>query len=341
MAIEDVATAVALTAEELVADNELTPDVACRLWRAVAEMSGDPAIALRAARAVPFGAFDLLDYVASNTSTIGDSLDAIARYFCTLRAQIEVAVSHHHDATVVQLRSPATFDSDLRRYSSEFTFACIVDRLRRACSPSWAPQLIRWKHAAPTDRQPYEAFFACQMRFDAEANELVVSAETRDWHMPDADPRLRALLERSSTLECQPGRPETSWTHRARMAMASGLLSRQTRLEFVAKRLQISTRTLRRRLLAEGTSFQQELDIVRSEAATRLMVRSDVTVAEVAQALGFTDVSAFTRAFRRWTGETPAAWRRSQERIRASDTASNETRFRKGSPARQFVEGKI
>ena len=311
--LDEVASAIGLTVEEVISSDESAPQVAGELWRTVADMSGDPAIALHTAKIVPFGAFDHLDYVASNTPTIGDCLDAIAQYFCTLRSCKEVAVAHDRFASVVQLRCPSSFDTALYRYGTEFTFACIVDRLRTICTKSWNPELMRWKHAAPSYVSAYEEFFRCPMQFGAQTSELVVSAETRDWVIPNADARLRALMERSTRQLYGHSLPKMSWAHRVRSLLTSGLLTRDVKLATVAEQLHVSPRTLRRYLQGEGTSFQQELDVVRSEIATRLMLQGHVTVADASRALGFTDISAFTRAFRRWTGATPAAWRRAQQ----------------------------
>ena len=219
-------------------------------------------------------------------------------------------MSHGADASLVKLRYPRAFDEDLRRYSAEFTFACLVGRLRMYAGRPWRPALIRWEHANPGYDRDYAAAFGCPMVFGAGASALVVSGDTRRWTIPKADGRLRALLERSAR-HIEGALPaDDTWAARVRTDLIGGLPEREARLEVVARRLKTSSRTLRRHLAREGTSFQQELDRVREQTATALMLRTDATVAEITDALGFTDVSAFTRAFRRWTGATPVAWRR-------------------------------
>ena len=313
LSVDEVASATGITESELVGDTDLGEEVGTRLWRVVAEQSGEPAIALRAAEAVPFGAFDLLDYISGNTPTVADCLNAIAKYFRTLRAALEVTVSHDPNASVVRLHCPASFNADLRRYTSEFTFACIVGRLRSYVGRPWSPELLRWAHASPDYVREYEEFFGCPMLFEFAGGAFVVSAEARGWAIPDADVRLRALLERSADQLYRSWPVDDNWTTRVRKVLVDGLSEREARLEIVAKQLKTSARTLRRQLEREGTSFQQELDVVRAETATGLLLQRDTTVAEVADALGFTDVRAFTRAFRRWTGAAPAAWRRKQK----------------------------
>jgi AraC-like DNA-binding protein len=92
--------------------------------------------------------------------------------------------------------------------------------------------------------------------------------------------------------------------------LAAGLLRGEVTLEAVARALGVSTRSLQRRLAQAGTSFQAELDAVRRALAQRLLVEPGASVKAVAYSLGFSQVPAFTRAFRRWTGTAPHAFMR-------------------------------
>lgn len=82
----------------------------------------------------------------------------------------------------------------------------------------------------------------------------------------------------------------------------------------VARGLSVSVRTLQRRLEQEETTFECAVDDVRRERALKLLGSSEVAIAEVSWLLGYSEQSAFTRAFRRWTGVPPAAWRRRSPR---------------------------
>jgi AraC-like DNA-binding protein len=124
--------------------------------------------------------------------------------------------------------------------------------------------------------------------------------------------RLFAALEEhaSALLERMPD--EGGDASRARAAIADELPGREPSLASVARRLGTSPRTLQRRLDAEGTSFVAEVDHVRRMRAETFLRAPDVSIAEVSWLLGFAEQSAFTRAFRRWTGAAPTEWRRAR-----------------------------
>ena len=104
--------------------------------------------------------------------------------------------------------------------------------------------------------------------------------------------------------DCQ-GRTRAALRQVLRAGIARGVASGDD----VARRLHLSRRTLNRRLKAEGTTFQRVLDEVRFELARKLLADARLPITEVSECLGYTTASAFTRAFRRWSGRSPAGWR--------------------------------
>ena len=128
--------------------------------------------------------------------------------------------------------------------------------------------------------------------------------------MPGADAVLRGILERYLRADLDRLDPLRAFADRARAAIVRGLSEGNADLSHVAKALELSPRVLQKRLHEAGTSFQDLLDRVREEAARRYLVRPDITVAGTALLLGYSDVTAFHRAFKRWTGLTPGGFRR-------------------------------
>lgn len=310
--LAQLARACAISEHTLTSDAALDLPAATRLWVAVAERAHDPAVALHAAEAVPPGAFDLLDYIVVNTPTLKDGLDAVVRYFGTIRTHIELKVEHGPHESSLRLRWPTAFPSPLRRFSCEFTLACVVLRLRVACERTWNPRVLRVAHGDPSYPEEYQRIFGCPVQFGAGGDELVIDARTRMLSHPRADERLRAVLERGAAQLGPWLSPPTETSTRVRTALLQLLSHGSPRLEAVAKELGMSARTLHRRLADEDTSFQALLDALRSEMAAHLLRQPDVSLAEIADALGFAELSAFSRAFRRWYQMAPAKWRRAQ-----------------------------
>jgi AraC-like DNA-binding protein len=123
---------------------------------------------------------------------------------------------------------------------------------------------------------------------------------------PSADAALRRLLERYAAEQLAKIPTSARFSQRVRACILSMLPLGRLTADAVAARFSMSNRTLRRRLEEEATSYQEILDDVRAELARHYLTKEKRGIDEVAFLLGFSDPSAFTKAFRRWTGQTPA-----------------------------------
>ncbi|MBV1857044.1 MAG: AraC family transcriptional regulator [Nannocystaceae bacterium] len=178
-----------------------------------------------------------------------------------------------------------------------------------------APHRLRTSFPDPGYRDEYTRTLACPVDFDVGVDELLIETPSLSLPQPRADERLREVLRRGvSELEPQ-SRNEPSLAERLQQVLAEQLPTGQPRLPQAARSLAMSARSLHRALAHEGTSFKGELDVVRSQVATRLLLDPRISLAEIARALGFADTSALCRAFRRWHKMTPSAWRRRQPRV--------------------------
>lgn len=179
--------------------------------------------------------------------------------------------------------------------------------LRTLCGRTWRPVKICFSHGPPRDLSPYRRCFGVPLEFDAPRSEILFAA---DW------------LDRSPPLAGQPLPPEVT-------NLVFGALDEQ---EFLADRVQrvvqglaltgtvtsarvcslvgLPGHTLRRRLRAEGFSLRRMINTQRLELARQLLAETHMPLQGIAQALGYADASAFTRAFRGWTGKAPSRWRR-------------------------------
>jgi hypothetical protein len=161
--------------------------------------------------------------------------------------------------------------------------------LRTLCAADWMPSEVCFAHREPADVGPYRRFFQCPLSFDTARNALVFPASWLERRMLTNDPALRKLLQKQvDALEAEQG---ADLPAQVRSVLRTALL------------------TLARQLQARGTRFQVLVDEVRFEIARQLLAQSNMDVREVAATLDYADGSAFTRAFRRWSGTTPAEWR--------------------------------
>jgi len=162
-------------------------------------------------------------------------------------------------------------------------------------------------NAVPVAR--YVAYFGCEVQFGADANELVFDSSQMRQDLP-GDPNLRSVLEvhaREQLARIPEGEP---LVHEVRRHLLEQLERGTVDPGLLARRVRMSERTLRRRLQAAGTRYQDLLDELRAQLARQYVQKPDADVNQVAIRLGFADPSTFYRAFKRWTGLTPAQFQR-------------------------------
>jgi AraC-like DNA-binding protein len=199
----------------------------------------------------------------------------------------------------------------LPRHVAEFIVAAWLVVARQATGRHLVPIEASFRHAAPGDLTEHRRFFGARVRFGGAANGLVLPRRLLDLPLVAAEPGLTAVLERHMRTLAERMPTVESLSARVRQIVA-GALPEALGEEAVARRLRISRRTLQRQLAVEGTSFRAVFDALRRDLATRYLHEREIGVAEVAFLLGFSEASAFHRAFRRWCGTTPASFRGSR-----------------------------
>lgn len=185
--------------------------------------------------------------------------------------------------------------------------ATMLNAMHALCGPDWRPIEARFAHRRPKDIRPYRHFFRVPVLFDAEQYALVFAADTLDRPLAGDDPDLRRLLqEQIDALEARYGE---DFPEQVRSVLRTAMPAAHGKADQVAALFSMHRRTLCRRLTACGTSFQELVDEIRYEIARQFLETSDADVSRIAAMLDYADASAFTRAFRRWSGTTPARWR--------------------------------
>ena len=153
-----------------------------------------------------------------------------------------------------------------------------------------------------------------RVRFAMGANQLRFPAKHLDLRLGTADPGSAKLVTQQLERELAVLGYSSNFPERVRAALTAGHAG-YPGLDAVAEKLCVSSRTLKRRLQEHGTSFQQLLDEARRRDSTRLLSDSTLTIEQVAQQVGYSDPANFTRAFRKWTGLTPSAYRTKPQRV--------------------------
>jgi AraC-like DNA-binding protein len=203
-------------------------------------------------------------------------------------------VVYHHDTPGIGLV-----------YDTALAIGCRL--LRMLCGPSWKPARVSLAHGVPKDVASYRRHFRAPVRFDAPHSELVFASRWLDRPLAGADQSRRVAAERVA-LAAERG-DDGRLVERVRRAVQGMVMTGEASSRQVSALLGIHERVLRRRLQADATSIHQLVGEARFECARQLLGETHLTLAEIASALGYSDATAFSRAFRGWADTTPSAWR--------------------------------
>lgn len=191
------------------------------------------------------------------------------------------------------------------RMVEETGYSVLLQFARSLVREPIKPLQVRFAHPQPDDVGPYEAFFGCPVLFDQLEPGVRCSLDVLIMPLRSPDRPLISLLERhaDSLLEKLPQQEEI--VEQLRKGISHALREGEPDIEKISARLSCSSRTLQRRLLAAGTSFRAELNLVRHELAVAYLRDPRLQIVEIALLLGYSEHSAFTRAFKEWTGKAP------------------------------------
>lgn len=266
----------------------------------------DADLGLHAAEAVEHGDFDVVEYAARSGDCVGDALDVVNRYIGLLREGANFHLVRDGATCRWNFEMAARFP----RAINDWTVAVYVVMSQRLTGVDWRPLEVHVTHSEPHDTSEYWRVIGSPVKFNQPQNALVFEPSWLDAPVVEADDRLHKLMRRYAGDLLQ-RRPRTqSFIERVHAAIAELLRRGNPCTARVARALHLSERTLRRRLQEEGTNYKSVLEDVRCQLAVNyLQHQSDLGIAEIAFMLGFSHTPAFSRAFKRWTGSSPAEYR--------------------------------
>ena len=280
-------------------------------WNAVAAVSGDPLIGLRLGADARLPSYDPVGLAALSSSTFHDAIVRAGRYK-QLTCPEEIRLSRRGRECRVQFRWLLTRDR-VPSLLQDLCFAWIVVLGRTGTGHSIAP--LRVEFSRPSNqRKAYETHFNCAVRFDAPADSLLFDAADLERPFRTSNGDLLAMIAPQLEAELADREEDTSAAERVKAMVKRMLAGRRPDLTAVSREMGTSTRTLQRRLSAEGITYQQILEDARRELAHHYLLNSTLDLSETAYLLGYEDASSFFRAFHQWEGSPPGQWREGQLR---------------------------
>ncbi len=288
------------------ADNLLPASWLGRLLDACKVACGCPCLALLVGTRGGLSSFGMVGLLMQHSPSVADALHCLVRHGHLYHPEIVPTLQVTDGAAVLRCRIlPA--DTAGSEEAAECALAAAFRMMQALCGPDWCPSEVLLARGVEGRAADFRRVFEAPVRAHEEAGALVFPACWLDYPVVGADLGFRSLLEhRVADLEDMSDEPLAAQVRRSLRPL---LLGEGCSAARAADLFAMHSRTMSRRLKAEGLSFQRLVDEVRYEIACHLLRNTSIHLAQAAVALGYSEASAFTRAFHRWSGTTPKAWR--------------------------------
>ena len=285
----------------------VTTEQGFALWRALAELSKDPAIGLKLPHLIPKEQQHPISIAAQHARTFRDALQRLARYKI-LTCGEEMRLTERREECIVE------FTQFLSREFAppllvDAVFASTLEIGQRGTGQPLHPLRVELRRTS-AHREIYEAHYGCRVKFKAPRNAIVFRTADLDRPFISYNAELLAMLGGQLERELAERKVwQTTVAARVKWILMRLLGGQSADLGEVAKDLGMSNRTLQRRITSEGTSFRRLVRDARYELAKHYLLDPSLDLAETAYLLGYEDPNSFFRAFREWVGTTPSEWR--------------------------------
>jgi AraC-like DNA-binding protein len=289
----------------------VTTQIAC--LNLLAEALGDKLLGFHVAQDMDLRRTGFLYYVVASSETLGTGLLGLARCSSMLNEGIKLETECGDTLRIDFEYAGVSRQSD--RHQIEAWTTAIVRCCRELSGRDLQPIAVQIIHRRIPDSAKLDSYFGRTVEFGAATDEVSFAGEAARLPIINADRYLNKLVtgyceDILSRRKLRSGVVEADVENAITTLLPNG----QARIENVAHRLGVSPRTLRRKLAAEGVTFAGVLDDLRFALARRYLAEHDVSISRIAWLLGYTEVSSFSHAFRRWTGRTPRADRSRRQR---------------------------
>lgn len=254
----------------------------------------------------------LLGYIASCCATLGEAFARLQQFEHLIYAVNQLDVVLNHDEVILRWGDERGRPGHL---VDSTAIGVLVAFSRTLTDRALNPRRVQFINPMVKSIQPYSDFFQCPVYFEANWTEVVFSADALTWPLRAPDAVMRQILDQQAELLLQRVSAERSPWPLLDRAIQETLAAGSAQVNDVALRLNLSSRTLQRRLLDMGTSFRQELERVRLAMAKNLLKQGEISLVDLASFLAYNDQSAFTHAFKRLVGETPAKYRKRRQQF--------------------------
>ncbi|HYM22466.1 MAG TPA: AraC family transcriptional regulator [Vicinamibacterales bacterium] len=303
-----------LTASQLSAPETPIPvNAVFAVWEAAMHALRDPAFPIAYARRFSVESYPVLGFAVMTAPTGREVFARVLRYSAVVTTSGRLHTREEGGRFVVRWQRDGARTLG-HRVANEAVLAELMTALRQTLGRDFRAEGVRFRHAAPFRTKEHTAFFGARPSWEAREDALVLSRDVLDAVPRFANLAMAAYFEKQAALRLREIRLVESFPETVARIVEACLVDGDPSVEKIARQLGRSERSLRRDLAAEGVAYRTIVDNVRRARADALLADASVSLAEVAFALGFSEHAAFSRAYKRWTGMSPADARRRRGR---------------------------
>ena len=299
-------------------DDRAPSEMVSRLWRVAAEHSGNPAIGLVSPHVPKPGNFDIVGYAMLSSPSLRVAIQNFARHLRLVSDAASIHLDFKEGSVRLQLKLFGGREP-IPRQRVEFDLLTLLTFCSWVSGRTIKPLGLYLVWPAPLDIAPFENAFQCPLHFEADFNGLDFARADIEAKLPGFNAHMAGLHE-AAVQQRLADYDGSSVSVKIREEITRCLADGEPRRGQIARALNVSDRTMTRRLREEKTSFQTLLDETRRDLAQNYLARRNISLAEVAYLLGFVDQSTFFRACKRWFDASPG-----QFRARLGGTASTRS----------------
>jgi len=281
----------------------------CRLFEESAQRTGNDNFGLWFGNQFQPRDLGMWGYAAVSSPTIGAALENLVNLFGYHQESSTLRLVEDDNGLMrleYQILAPEIVE---RRQDAELSLGMFLNVLREGMSTSWAPEEVHFEHPKPEDWHPHEQAFSAPVYFSQPTNALLFRSEVLNRPMPQRDLTLMTMMQ--TCLERLGGQKqghETLIDH-VRRLIRTKLPEGYPCLEDISETLHLSVTTIQRELSNAGVAYKDLVEMTRRDLAHAYLKQRQLPLSEIAFLLGYSELSAFSRAVRRWTGESPRAVR--------------------------------
>jgi len=291
----------------------ITPAELNPILNEAALLSGDSNFGLRMVELVTTADLGIYGYLMTNAPTVREALDVACRYYPTFYRGATLELSTVRGTASIIYR-PKVDDELPNLHDNEWTLGYLLNLIRRGASADWSPTRTTFPHPAPEDLKPEDwaelnQVFGTNIHFDHEIVSVEFPVDVLSYSITAADPDLlRVLLQQAERMLAEI-HDDGTLAGEVRLLILEHLGSGNSDSAQIARALNVSASTLKRRLKQEGCTYRRLRDDVVRQVSQKALSESQAPISEIASRVGYSDLSAFDRAFARITGMSPREYR--------------------------------